>query len=403
VAAKKQTDAERWGIALAAPIYVRQSFPLDVLGGGPPPTRGGSSQARDLLRDLSSITNRAEALNAIDGALGAAGLLAIYEKKAAWLKTVPPEVRAMSFLVLDNPEHLGRAFVRDHVGREEECNVVAWDVARAVHYAGLAYRGGYLAAHETWAFVVRAAEIAKASYDSWKSYGRGFVYGRWFWVGHFDVNTRAAQKVVVDLTADEKGPWKTLQWELDLSSLATLAADPGDPGGPLRSLGLRVALDCPECLMATLVSLPCEGARCTACDASIAEAAESAWATAWAAAASSGEPDDDDDDDDNERGGVSDGQSRDRLELGTNIDDQIERVGYIAELARCICGVTFDGERARAAVGAGKIVCACGRETLVSHAPKAIRSSDVRARYVVGGPLRVGDPEGLITILASEG
>lgn len=390
--------AERWAIALAAPISVRQHFPLDLLGGGLAPTGRGDSHARSLLRDLTAIDSRASAIETITQAFGGGGLLAIYAKKKKWLEALPAEAQAMGFVVLDNAEHLGRAFVLDHAGREEETSVVAWDTARAAYYAGLAYRAGYLAEHEAWAFLVRAAELARAAYGSWAEYGRAFVYGRWFWAGHFNADMVTAEKAIADLVSDPSSPWSTLPWDLDLAPLAALSRDPGDPGGPLRAIGVRVSLDCPECVRSILLPSPLPGVTCRVCRASLDDAAVSAWTTA--VMRHDRESEEDEDSDEEERPIV--GQTRDGLALMTNLGDDVIRVAFVAAPATCACGAPIADEAIRAAVG-GAVACACGASIPVNVAPAAMRTSLFRARYVLGGPLLVGKPEGLVTILFSEG
>ena len=65
-----------------------------------------------------------------------------YAKYRRWHAELPPEARTAGFYLLDQTERLKRVFLHDHGGRPEETSVAAWDVTRAVHYAGLGWGAG---------------------------------------------------------------------------------------------------------------------------------------------------------------------------------------------------------------------------------------------------------------------
>ncbi len=122
------------------------------------------------------------------------GLRAEYAALTAWRQALPAAARVLGVEGFDQNARLRRFFVLDHGGTADEHDITAWDTARIVHYAGLAWAAGWLAEHEAWQYASQAAQLARAAYASWDAYGRGFVYGRWYWQGYWNADmTTAAQ------------------------------------------------------------------------------------------------------------------------------------------------------------------------------------------------------------------
>jgi hypothetical protein len=141
---------------------------------------------------------------------------------------------------------------------------------------------------------------------------------------------------------------------------------------------------------------------CIACGASIDRAASNL----WTGAAALGHPDDEDEneedeDEDQDQDAMS--QSSDGRSFSTNLDDNLERFASSDAVPRCVCGAVIRLDSVRASIARGGIPCECGRSIPVAEAPISLRACDWRARYILGGPLRVGDPDGLVTILFTEG
>ncbi len=82
-----------------------------------------------------------------------------------------------------------------------------------------------------------------------------------------------------------------------------------------------------------------------------------------------------------------------------SLGDDLELVAHSKLGPTCACGSAITDDAIRDGVGRGAVLCACGRAHAVAEAPPAIRAADWRARYVLGGPLLVGEPEGWITLL----
>jgi hypothetical protein len=395
------TDAQRWAIALAMPIRARLKM-NDSLGGGM-----NAALCKDQLRTAGGMRDRPGVLKGLETYLGE-GQAAEYQALAAWRAGLPREAGAMGFVVLDNTEHLRRAFVVDHAGRPEEASLVAWDVARAAHYATLAFGAGFLVEHEAWRFLARAANLAQKAYGSWKEYGRGFLYGGWYWAGHFDQAMGDAEKAVEGLIEGPKSPWNELAWTTDLTSFEV--SDPGDPGGALSAWMVRACVDCPACLQTVLVR-SVQKVDCDACGEPLdGKCLDSVLGTALGFR-DSGEDDDEDDEESEEeeeeeseddKEGDDDAEPAGGPELGTNLDDNVERVVFKRGTCACAgCGSPIADADVRASVSNGAFVCACGLRTAIVTAPPALKEVDPRLRYVIGSTL-LGRYDTYLTFLFTE-
>ncbi len=381
--------AKRWVHALCAPRH--DSKEVVVRGGR------GEPSARAWLADVQGVNGRREAMVKLRR-VSADGMQANYAQKRAWWQSLPAEASSVGFRFMDADEQRGRAFIQVHGGQTEESSIVALDVAAQVQFSGFAYAAAYVAEHEASAALLAAANLARATYDSWAAYGRAFVYGTWFWAGHVDANVVAMEKKVAELLADVASPWCTLPWDVDLSPLHALTVEPGDPGGPLSSVSVRVFVDCPECLHPTLLPDTSPRARCHSCGASL----DHLTARAWQHATHLGDRIELD-------ASEEAAAEAERRETGVRqlavIDHPRVRVVHTRRPASCSCGSPFADALVRASVRehGGVLTCACGNTVAVGVAPDTMREADFRARYVLGGPLRIGEPHGLVTLFFSQG
>ena len=105
--------------------------------------------------------------------------------------------------------------VLDYRDRVRDRRLLAWDMARLVAVAGWSARGGFLEEDEAWIWIMRAARRVQAAYASWRELGEHYVLGLAYWrpdrVGD-------APAIVERLLANEKSPWRTLDWKTDLSN-----------------------------------------------------------------------------------------------------------------------------------------------------------------------------------------
>lgn len=381
--------AKRWAVALAAPIHEANYLPLDTLGGYPRYGTVGDANALEALTEQGGISSSSEARLKLPLYLDA-GIAAAYAKARAWRAGLPREARAMGFFSLDTFELQVRQLVDEGAGAEDPApSPVAIDLARLVYYVGLASRAALLPEHEAWALVARAADLARRTYGSWADFARGIAYGRWLVAGSTDESVRAEEKRVAQLLARKASPWNALPWDLDLAPLAALTRPASGGSGPLKAVRVRVVVHCPECLFPCLLRTTSH-ARCDECGAAI----ERASAHAWATAAGLGEQRELDPE-------LEDTQGSDVWRLRSQGDD-VELIAHAKTGPACACGRPIHDDTIRASIAQGGVPCACGRTTPVVEAPPAIREADWRALYVLGGPLRVGEPDGWITLLFSQ-
>jgi hypothetical protein len=395
------TEAQRWAIALAMPVRVRVGLDGNSLGGG-----SAFGWCRRQLRDAAAMEDRPALLKGLETYL-AGGQAAEYQALAAWRDGLPRAAGAMGFVILDNTEHLRRAFVVDHAGRPEEASLVAWDVARAAHFATLGYQAGFLVEDEVWRLLARAAKLAQKAYRSWKEYGQGFLYGRWYWAGQFDRAMEDAEKAVKELLRSPNSPWNGLAWDVDVAALEV--PERGDPGGPLSAWMVRACVDCPACLQTVLVR-SVQHVHCDACGEPLdGKCVDAVLGTALRFRDSEEEDEeedyeseddeeDEDDDEDDEAGtGKTEGPK-----LGTNLGDNIERVITMEGKLACDgCRGPITDADVRGSVGKGAFVCACGYRTAVVAPPPGLREIQPRLRYVVGSPL-LGRGDTYLSFLFSE-
>jgi hypothetical protein len=394
-------ELERWAVALAAPIRRRLGLPLLGLAGGRAPSgRHGDRFCKQQLGDVASIRSRADLLAQLPVYLER-GSREEYARYRRWHQQLPPEARSTGFFLLDQTERLKRVFVHDHIDRPEETSVAAWDVGRLVHYVGLGWGAGYLSEAEAWQAIGRAARIALDAYDSWPAYGRGFVYGRWFWAGYWADGMKETAEAIDELLAPGGG-WHDLPWPVDVGALERVEEAPtlvaSTSSWSWRAV--RIFVDCPACALPILVRELGTDILCDGCGYFSELAARVGWLHAAA-------PDDEDDDDDEDEYEDDEEDADDEapadpaaLTLFTNLDDRIQRaLKATPPHARCAgCGAAIEAE----AVRAGDHRCGCGRVTPVVTAPTWLRAIDGRLRYVVGGPLTLGRPDGVLYLLAEE-
>jgi len=158
---------------------------------------------------------------------------------------------------------------------------------------------------------------------------------------------------------------------------------------------VRIFVDCPACQLPVLVRELGTAIRCDACGEPSEVAARDGWKHGAAR-------DDEDEDDEEEEEDEEEDADPGALSLSTNLDDRIQRALKAAPThAACAgCGAAISDAAVRAATGAYR--CACGRATPIVAAPAWLREIDARLRYVVGGPLTLGRPDGALYLLAEE-
>lgn len=102
-----------------------------------------------------------------------------------------------SFRGMDNPEALVRDYdiwsqaiklgLTDHLAHPLPADIVAWDLARVVAVARMAFTVGYLDAKMAWEYVMRALGPAQRRYRNWRQFGDAYLTGWTYWQASEDL------------------------------------------------------------------------------------------------------------------------------------------------------------------------------------------------------------------------
>lgn len=85
-----------------------------------------------------------------------------------------------------------------------ECGILAWDIARGVHLARLAYVVGFFDDNQAWAEILNLAPIAEGKFKDWREFALSFIIGRTFWAGEEDPHIKM---VCERLLGHPASPW----------------------------------------------------------------------------------------------------------------------------------------------------------------------------------------------------
>lgn len=104
-------------------------------------------------------------------------------------------------------------------------SIVAWDFARYTVLCGWGYVAGYFTEEEAWRRMMPAARLLQQTFDSWEDLGKNYMIGREFWsLAETRRNGEAMAKASWRLRTLPDSPWKTIAWDLDLTSKETVQA-----------------------------------------------------------------------------------------------------------------------------------------------------------------------------------
>ncbi len=90
--------------------------------------------------------------------------------------------------------------------------ILAWDMARGVHLARLAFVAGYLDDNEAWAEILKWAPFTEGHFSSWTEFSQSFLIGRTFWSG---VDDPQIKETCQHLLGHPASPWNFLHWSND--------------------------------------------------------------------------------------------------------------------------------------------------------------------------------------------
>lgn len=95
---------------------------------------------------------------------------------------------------------------------------LAWDLGRAVTWAGYGYAAYLLEADEAWGFALRAGRLARDAFGSWDEYATSYAAGRKLWRRHLGGEEKtqegdaSEEAVVARLLAHPESPWARAPW-----------------------------------------------------------------------------------------------------------------------------------------------------------------------------------------------
>jgi len=116
-----------------------------------------------------------------------------------------------SFGVTDGAS--ARALVEDAIARATTGVLPAWDLGRAVSWAGYMYVAWFLEVGEAWELVARAEAIARARYAGWEPFAVDYVRGRQDFMGKRGRGKDDEVAVAEWLLTAKKSPWILAPWD----------------------------------------------------------------------------------------------------------------------------------------------------------------------------------------------
>ncbi|MFE9789720.1 DUF1266 domain-containing protein [Nocardia salmonicida] len=157
------------------------------------------------------------------------------DKQRAFLRQVG------SFRGMDNPEALVRDYdiwaqaikigFTDHLSRPLPNDIHAWDLARVVAVARMAFTAGYIDADVAWEYCMRALVPAQRRYRNWRQFGDAYLTGWTYWQATEDLaelkNGGVDRRMeLVRLWTRPTSPWRRIELNEPEQKAETEAAEP---------------------------------------------------------------------------------------------------------------------------------------------------------------------------------
>jgi len=147
----------------------------------------GGKEAKATLAEYWDIHNTAELEKSLTWLLdeGHQAQYAQYHKALEENGSAGADLKAIDLAKykLTQKDIPGLQFVKDHYNEFSQAGIKAWDLARYINNICVAYQAGYFNRGEAMAWLMKAPQVAKASYSNWKAYFNDFLLGREFWGG----------------------------------------------------------------------------------------------------------------------------------------------------------------------------------------------------------------------------
>ena len=106
-----------------------------------------------------------------------------------------------------------REWVTRALVRSERSAHPAWDLGRAVSWAGDMYVASFLDEGAAWELVLRAASLASDRFSSWEAFGEDYVHGRQAFMGHRGKGKDDEEAALAWLLSAKTSPWVKGPWE----------------------------------------------------------------------------------------------------------------------------------------------------------------------------------------------
>lgn len=106
-----------------------------------------------------------------------------------------------------------REWVTRALVRSDRSAHPAWDLGRAVSWAGDMYVASFLDEGAAWELVLRAASLASDRFSSWEAFGEDYVHGRQAFMGHRGKGKDDEEAALAWLLSAKTSPWVKGPWE----------------------------------------------------------------------------------------------------------------------------------------------------------------------------------------------
>ncbi len=109
--------------------------------------------------------------------------------------------------------------ILNNTGGVRDSGFLAWDLLRFLDLCRWGYLAGYQGEEETRQRLLAASQVLQSRYGSWEEMGANYLTGMEFWsVAETRREGAAVRKAFDKFLKDEKSPWRTLPWTMNLKN-----------------------------------------------------------------------------------------------------------------------------------------------------------------------------------------
>ncbi len=234
------TPTQRWIIAVAAPLFERNRWGHEFIGGAPR-SKKLDPEARESLTDSWGVWNRTQLL--------------------ATLKDLQTDdedqIEGLLTLRGDQDERaVRRPVIEEHGATLRAKGPVAWNHVRCVAVAGWGYRTGWLKEVEYFEIGLASALRVQSTYESFEELGLHYGHCHALWSGDSDLKAKvdaALERLLTETTS----PWRRNEWSHPLTLTGEEKLFPAGPATSSTStvVETRTALTEAQRFALTTISL----------------------------------------------------------------------------------------------------------------------------------------------------